>query len=154
MKARKFECGRAQFSKDFYKVGNKNYLTDFDSIQVGDTIYNTENELFLNYTFEDNEAIPKRYFEVKWSMTNSIRKQISGEDKPSPQTRAMLAQTQMINAFLDVLGKEPVNLYYVVQTEGAYPYYVYDVSYDFMGDVVYTYVTKLEDEDEFIDGFK
>jgi len=28
------------------------------------------------------------------------------------------------------------------------------VSYDFMGDAVYTYVTKLEDEDEFIDGFK
>lgn len=153
MKPRNFECGQAQFSKDFYKLGNKNYLTDLDSILIGDEVINTENELFLNYTFEDNEVVPKRCFEIKWTMTNSIRKQISGEDKPTPQTRAIMAMAKLINFALSIIGKPPIQVNYIVQTEGSYPYFVYDVSHDFVGDIVYTYVTTIEDEDEFIDGY-
>lgn len=154
MKPRNFECGQAQFSRDFYKVGNKNYLTDLDSILIGNEVVNTENSLYLNYTFEDNEAIPKRCLEVKWTMSSTIRKQISGEEKPSPQTRAIMAMTKMMNFALSVLGKPPVEVNYIVQTKGSYPYYVYEITHDYKGDIVYTYVTKLEDEDEFIDGFK
>lgn len=62
--------------------------------------------------------------------------------------------TKMMNFALSVLGKPPVEVNYIVQTKGSYPYYVYEITHDYKGDIVYTYVTKLEDEDEFIDGFK
>jgi len=154
MKARTFTNGQNGFSKAFYEVGNKNYLTDIDSMQVGDTILDTENEVYYNYTIVDNNLLPKRYIEVKWDMTASIRRQISGEDEPSIQTRAVMQQVELNNAYFSAKGEPEMSFVYVVQTKGNYPYYVYDVSRDFLDQIRYTMITKFDNEEDLQNGFR
>jgi len=41
-----------------------------------------------------------------------------------------------------------------VQTKDNYPYYVYDVSRDFLDQIRYTMITKFENEEDLQNGFR
>lgn len=137
---------QTHFSKEFYKVGQENYLTDIDGIFV-----NTENEIYSHYKFDSKTKRPRltRILEVKHKPTDHIRGQVSNTAKPTAQTYFFAEMVSEINYFRESKSDPLVEFWYVIQSEGKYPHYVYTVDYK-DAEVEYVYKGKIETEEEFV----
>jgi hypothetical protein len=143
MRQRLISDNQTHFSKEFYKVGGRNYLTDFDAVQILDT----ENKSYSQFGYIDNKVYLKRIIEVKYKATEHIRGLISGEIEPIAQIFLFASVVSEINGYRRDTNLPAAQFYYLIQTEGDYPYYVYDISNN-KGSIKYTFVTKVEDTEQ------
>ena len=138
--------GQTHFSKEFYKVGNDNYLTDFDAVQILDT----ENKIYAHFRYADNTPYIKRIIEVKYTATDHIRKQLRGEIPPVAQLVIFANLVAEINGSRSYTGMPHAQFYYLIQTDGEYPYHIFDIT-STAKSIKYNYITKVEDREQLKD---
>ena len=135
---------QTHFGKEFQKLGDYNYLTDVDQVVI-----TTENEIYHHYQFKQGRPTIKRVVEVKHKVTDYIRRQVKHQDPPNPQTYFFASMCTEINSFRATDSTIPlVEFYYVVQTDGGYPYTIFNVT-ETDGEVKYNYLTKVENYEQF-----
>lgn len=122
MRERKFEIdNQTSFAKNHSVLGKKCLLTDIDAIHL------TENEFYNEYWYESGKPILKRFIEVKYKKTDYIVSQIKKESKLNSQTQMFSYLVYEINQFRITQGLPLAEFFYIIQTNGEMPYYVYRV---------------------------
>ena len=124
--------------KEDYELHNL-YATDIDDVKW------VQDASFCQYEFANDMVIPTRLIEIKHDATDFVADLVRGRIPPTPQIKCLLAITKEMNAgrSLIIPDAEPCVLNLVVQTNGDYPFYVFDV-YEKEGRVKYDFMAKLE----------
>ena len=125
------------FSNELYKTGL--YFSDYDLVSV-------DNEVYHQYIFVDGLGKPriKAIVEVKYKASQFLREMIANRRPPTPQTLAFAGLCEEVNQ----VRIEPMSLYFLIQTEGKYPYFVFEYTDKF------AFITALHDADELTQFFK
>ena len=123
------------FAKTHQKVMRGHYMTDIDSLQI----YNTENQVYQQYTYHlDSVPIIRRFIEVKSRMSNHLHDMFTGEIKPTEQVRAQAYFVAENNQFRKTVNYPKCEYYFVVMDFDNYPYNIYNVTTTFgTGEVVF-----------------
>ena len=94
MRKRVYEKNKqTSFAKNHSVLGSKCLLSDIDAVQ------STENEFYNEYWYENGKPILKRLIEVKYKLTDYIKKQIKRIDKLNSQTQMFSYMVYEINQF-------------------------------------------------------
>ena len=150
MRERKYNLDeQSSFAKNHSLLGSKALMTDFDNIQI----INTENCVYNQYKFIESKTILHRIIEVKYTPTDYIRRQLLKQDKPNSQILAFTSLINELNSYRENTSLPKAEFYYVVQTKGQYPYYVFNVTSE-LGNINYDYIGSVEDNVQYIDAFK
>ena len=120
---RKYTDGQTHFSKEFYKMGGE-YMTDIDSLQIVDT----ENQIYNHFNYVKGQPVVRKFIEVKYDLTEDVKRQVKHIDKPKAQTYAIAVTVFEMNCYRRDQNKPLADFYYVVQTKGDYPYYIFTVT--------------------------
>jgi ubiquinone/menaquinone biosynthesis C-methylase UbiE len=112
---------QTSFAKNHSVLGSKCLLTDIDAIQ------STENEFYNEYWYENGKPILKRLIEVKYKPTEYIKRQIKRINRLNTQTQMFSYLIYEINQFRKLQNLPLAEFYYIIQTNGEMPYYVYNV---------------------------
>lgn len=115
-----------------HRVIKAKAMTDLDMIV-------SENEVFAEYSVFDGCRV-SRFVERKFKFTDDIRKQVRNEVEPSTQTKVIAYTAYELSQYREV------KFTYLVETEGDYPYYLFDVLVS-DGQVRYEYLGKVEDQE-------
>ena len=122
MRERKFEIDKqTSFAKNHSVLGSNCLLSDIDAVQ------STENEFYNEYWYENGKPILKRLIEVKYKPTEYIKRQIKRIDRLNAQTQMFSYLIYEINQFRKFQNLPLAEFYYIIQTNGEMPYYVYNV---------------------------
>jgi hypothetical protein len=122
MRERKFEIDKqTSFAKNHSVLGSNCLLSDIDAVQ------STENEFYNEYWYENGKPILKRLIEVKYKPTNYIKRQIKRIDRLNTQTEMFSYLIYEINQFRKLQDLPLAEFYYIIQTNGEMPYYIYNV---------------------------
>jgi hypothetical protein len=122
MRERKFEIDKqTSFAKNHSVLGSKCLLTDIDAIQ------STENEFYNEYWYESGKPILRRFIEVKYKFTNYIKNQIKRIEKINTQTQMFSYMVYELNQYRKQNNLPLAEFYYIIQTDGDFPYYVFNV---------------------------
>jgi len=122
MREREYELDKqTSFAKNHSVLGRKCLLTDVDAIQK------TENEFYNEYWYQDGNPILRRFIEVKFKPTDYIKRQISRQDDLNSQTKMFSYLVYEINQYRKIQNLPLAEFYYVIQTAGELPYFVFDV---------------------------
>ena len=147
MRDRKFEIDKqTSFAKNHKHLGSKSLLTDVDAIQ------STENEFYNEDWYNNGQPIIRRFIEVKFKPSEYIKKQITRESELNSQTKMFSYLVYEINQFRKSNNIPLTEFYYVIQTNGDFPYYVYDVT-GINSDLKFNYISKVEDLEQYIKVF-
>jgi hypothetical protein len=123
MRERKFEIDKqTSFAKNHSVLGSKCLLTDIDAIQ------STENEFYNEYWYESGKPILRRFIEVKYKLTNYIKNQIKRIEKINTQTQMFSYMVYELNQYRKQNNLPLAEFYYIIQTDGDFPYYVFNVT--------------------------
>tara|TARA_R110000796_G_scaffold97132_1_gene203930 strand:+ start:479 stop:934 length:456 start_codon:yes stop_codon:yes gene_type:complete len=142
-RTRTYTEGQTHFSKEFYKMGGE-YMTDIDGLQLVDT----ENQIYNHFNYVKGQPVVKKFIEVKYDFTEDIKRQVRRIDKPRPQTYAIASVVSEMNGYRKDQNKPLADFYYVVQTKGNYPYYIFNVTIK-EAIVTYEYKCLVENFDEY-----
>ena len=108
-------------------------MTDFDLIV-------SENHVFAEYSVFEGCRIT-RFIERKFKFTDDIIAQVRNEAEPSTQTKLIAYTAKELN--------RGVKFTYLVETEGDYPMYLFDVVALDDLEVRYEYTGKIDNQEEF-----
>ena len=119
------------FSAELYKTGL--YFSDFDTISV-------ENEIYHQYIFVDGHGKPriKCILEVKYKLSEFLKEMVLNRRQPTPQTLAFSSLVEEVNQ----VRLEPMKLYFIIQSEGHYPHYIFEYTDKFQ------FIKSIHDVDE------
>ena len=124
------------FSEELY--GSGEYFSDYDLIV-------TDNSTYHQYIFVDGEYTTKprikRIIEVKYDSTDYVKKLLKNEIQPNAQVLAFASLVEEVNAH----RHDKVEMLYVVQTKGEYPYHL------FVHEDRFRFVRTVHSREEFID---
>jgi hypothetical protein len=126
MKKRKIDTeNQSEWAKAHYSLSGI-YLNDIDGIFY----QSTSDSTFTQYVYTDDKDRPiiHRLVEVKFRANEEIRAMILGERAPSPQVQAYISLMREVNMGRSMLNKPELSFYFVVLTEGDWPFHVFDVS--------------------------
>ena len=129
-----------RFAKEHYNLSNC-YATDIDGIQL----HWTENATYAQYQFEKDEVSITKIIEVKYHHTQFVSDLVHNRIQPTPQIKAFLSMVHEINMARSITDKEEAKFFLVVQTEGSWPFHVFDV-YREGEEVVYDFIGSCVDE--------
>lgn len=122
MRERKFDKDKqTSFAKNHSVLGSNCLLSDIDAVQ------SMENEFYNEYWYENGKPILKRLIEVKYKPTEYIKRQIKRIDILNAQTQMFSYLIYEINQFRKSQNLPLAEFYYIIQTNGEMPYYVYNV---------------------------
>jgi hypothetical protein len=123
MRERKFDKDKqTSFAKNHSVLGSNCLLSDIDAVQ------STENEFYNEYWYENGKPILKRLIEVKYKPTEYIKRQIKRIDILNAQTQMFSYLIYEINQFRKSQNLPLAEFYYIIQTDGDFPYYVFNVT--------------------------
>lgn len=123
MRERVYEKDKqTSFAKNHSVLGSKCLLTDIDAIQ------STENEFYNEYWYESGKPILRRFIEVKYKLTNYIKNQIKRIEKINTQTQMFSYMVYELNQYRKQNNLPLAEFYYIVQTNGNFPYHVFNVT--------------------------
>lgn len=148
MRNRVFEKDKqTSFAKNHSVLGSRCLLTDIDAVQL------TENEFYNEYCYDNGNPILKRVIEVKYKPTDYIRRQVARVDKLNSQTQVFSYMVYEINQFRKLQGLPLAEFYYIIQTDGEMPYYVFNVV-GVNNELRFDYKGKVESIEEYVLMFK
>ncbi|WP_299161958.1 hypothetical protein [uncultured Eudoraea sp.] len=131
---------QTKFAQEHLNLKNC-YLTDVDRIVFN----NTENEFYMQYTYNTtNKPMISKFIEVKYDATSYFQKMVKKEIPPSSQIQAYLSMVDEINYARNMTENEMVVFWLVLQTEGNYPFHVFEVIHD-NGKVEFDYLGTVND---------
>ena len=139
---------QTHFAKKHYSLGGKAYLTDMDGIQL--ISYDTENQSYSQYKYFDNTPFLAKFIEVKYTMTNYLKKMLKKQAPPNGQIMVFANTASELNAYREGTNKPKVKFLLVVEKEGDFPYYVFDVNYK-EGQINYHYLGQVFNTQEYAD---
>lgn len=153
MRKRLITKDQTNFSQELYKVGEENYFSDLDAVQYIDPenevfhLVDTENEVFTHYRYVNNTSVIRRIIEIKYKPTEYLRNLIKGSEKPNPQIQMFSNMVTELNSCRCISDRPPLQFYFLIQSEGKYPYFAYDVTNE-EGSIKYNYLSQIKDEDQ------
>lgn len=122
MRERVFEKDKqTSFAKNHSVLGSKCLLTDIDAIQ------STENEFYNEYWYDNGKPMLRRFIEVKYKLTKYIKNQIKRIEKINTQTQMFSYMVYELNQYRKQNNLPLAEFYYIIQTDGDFPYYVFNV---------------------------
>jgi hypothetical protein len=133
---------QTSFAKNHSVLGSKCLLTDIDAIQ------STENEFYNEYWYENGNPILKRFIEVKFKKTEYIVNQIKRNCSINSQTQMFSYLVYEINQYRKTKNLPLAEFYYVIQTFGELPYYVFNVI-GINSNLKFEYLGKIKDLSEY-----
>lgn len=150
MRERKYNIDeQSSFAKNHSLLGSKSLLTDVDSIQIAET----ENAIYNQYKFVNNEPLLHRIIEVKYKPSEYIKKQLLKQEPTNCQTKLFVSVMNELNGYRIDNNKLKAEFYLIIQSDGDLPYFVYNVTGDAYS-VNYEYKGKVNNEKEYIDMFQ
>ena len=133
---------QTSFAKNHSVLGSKCLLTDIDAIQ------STENEFYNEYWYDSGKPILRRFIEVKFKKTEYIVNQIKRNCKINSQTQMFSYLVYEINQYRKTQNLPLAEFYYVIQTFGELPYYVFNVI-GVNSNLKFEYLGKIKDLSEY-----
>ncbi|MDM9631608.1 hypothetical protein [Robiginitalea aurantiaca] len=132
-----------RWAKEHYSLNNC-YATDIDGIQL----QWTENATYAQYQFRNDDVSITKIIEVKHHHTQFVSDLVHNRIEPTPQIKAFLSLVEEINMSRSIMDKEEAKFFMVVQTEGNYPFHVFDVFKEGQ-EVNYHFIGSVENEAEY-----
>jgi hypothetical protein len=149
MRERKYNIEeQSSFAKNHSLLGSKSLLTDVDSIQIAET----ENAIYNQYKFVNNEPLLHRIIEVKYKPSEYIKKQLLKQVPTNCQTKLFVSVMNELNGYRIDNNKLKAEFYLIIQSDGQLPYFVYNVTGNAYS-VNYEFKGKVNNEREYIDMF-
>ena len=127
-------------------LGSNAYLTDIDGMEV--MSFNTENASYQQYDFYNNTPYVTKFIEVKYKLTDYLIKMIKKEIPANGQILVFANTVNEINGFRKETGTPKAKFYLVIENEGKFPHYVFDVSYK-NKEIHYDYLGQVDNEEQF-----
>lgn len=150
MRDRKYNIEeQSSFAKNHALLGSKSLLTDVDSIQIAET----ENAIYNQYKFVNNEPLLHRIIEVKYKPSEYIKKQLLKQEPTNCQTKLFVSVMNELNGYRVDNNKLKAEFYLIIQSDGELPYFVYNVTGN-ANSINYEYKGKINNDVEYIDMFK
>ena len=150
MRERKYNIDQqSNFAKNHSLLGAKSLLTDVDAIQIAET----ENSMYHQYKFVNNQPMLRRIIEVKHKASDYIRKQILKQERTNCQTQLLLSVVNELNGYRKDSNAVEAEFYLIIQTDGILPYYVYDITGNHTN-VNYEYKGKVTNTDDYVKMFQ
>lgn len=150
MRERKYNIEeQTSFAKNHSLLGSKSLLTDIDSIQIAET----ENTIYNQYKFINNQPLLHRIIEVKYKPSDYIKKQLLKQEATNSQTKLFVSVMNELNGYRVDSNKLKVEFYLVIQSNGILPYFVYNVTGN-NNSVNYEYKGIVNNEDDYINMFQ
>ena len=138
---------QTSFAKNHSVLGSKCLLTDIDAIQ------STENEFYNEYWYESGKPILRRFVEVKYKLTNYIKNQIKRIEKINTQTQMFSYMVYELNQYRKQNNLPLAEFYYIIQTDGDFPYYVFNVT-GINSKLKFEYVGEVKNTNDYVSIFK
>ena len=118
---------QTHFAKKHKALLNGVYMSDVDGFTT--TLTNSENELYMEWTYTSNSNMTiNRFVETKSRKTEYIKAVLEGERMPSQQLYAFVTLTTELNAFRKANNLPLTECLLVIEDFGDYPYEVYRMS--------------------------
>ena len=137
---------QTDFARRHQEVMRGHYMTDIDNIQVIDT----ENQMYLQYTYKKGTCIARRYIEVKSRNSTYLQNILDGIKPPSQQMIVQSNTVAELNAFRKQQGMPLVQYVIVIQSNNDLPYDIYECSTTFgTGKIDFTYKGRVECDEEY-----
>lgn len=114
--------------------------------------FNTENASYQQYDFYNNTPYVTKFIEVKYKLTDYLIKMIKKEKPPNGQILVFANTVNEINGFRKETGTPKAKFYLVIENEGKFPHYVFDVSYK-NKEIHYDYLGQVHTTQEYVDIF-
>lgn len=150
MRDRKYNIDeQSSFAKNHSLLGSKSLLTDVDSIQIAET----ENSIYNQYKFVNNNPMLHRIIEVKYKPSDYIKKQLLKQEPTNCQTKLFVSVMNELNGYRVDNNKLKAEFYLIIQSDGQLPYFVYNVTGD-AHSINYEYKGKVNDSDDYINMFQ
>ena len=148
---RKYEKEQqTHFARTHQKVMKGHYMTDIDSLQI----YDTENQVYQQYTYLKSTPLVRRFIEVKSRMSNHLHNMFTGEIKPTEQVRAQAYFVAEVNQFRKRVSYPKCDYYFVVMDFDNFPYNIYNVTTTFgTGEVIFNKLGTASNEAEYLKYF-
>lgn len=127
-------------------LGSNAYLTDIDGMEV--MSFDTENSSYQQYDFYNNTPYVTKFIEVKYKLTDYLIKMIKKEIPANGQILVFANTVNEINGFRKETGTPKAKFYLVIENEGKFPHYVFDVSYK-NKEIHYDYLGQVDNEEQF-----
>lgn len=141
---------QTHFAKKHYSLGSNAYLTDIDGMEA--VSFNTENASYQQYDYFDNKPFVTKFIEVKYKLTDYLIKMIKKEKPTNGQILVFANTVNEINGFRQETGKPKAKFYLVIENEGKFPHYVFDVSFKDK-EIHYDYLGQVRTTQEYVDIF-
>jgi len=139
---------QTHFAKTHYSLGSNAYLTDIDGMEV--MSFNTENASYKQYNFHNNTPYLTKFIEVKYKLTDYLKKMLKKEIPANGQILVFANTVNEINGYRKETGMPEAKFYLVVEDEGNFPYYVFDVKYQDK-EIVYKFLGQVHTTQEYVD---
>ena len=139
---------QTKFAKEHYHLNNA-YLTDVDGIEVS----STENELYMQYSYNTTfNGVPliTKLIEVKHNASSYIKNMIKKEIKPNSQIAVYCRTVEEINQSRGINELPSVEFWLIVQSNGDYPFHVFNVFQDVFDDVEFERIKTVNNKQEYI----
>jgi len=141
---------QTHFAKTHQRVMKGHYMTDIDSLQI----YDTENQVYQQYTYLKSTPLVRRIIEVKSRMSNHLHDMFTGEIKPTEQVRAQAYFVAEVNQFRKRVNYPKCDYYFVVMDFDNFPYNIYNVTTTFgTGEVIFNKLGTASNEAEYLKYF-
>ena len=138
---------QTHFAKKHKALLNGVYMSDVDGFTT--TLTNSENEVYMEWTYNTNSTLSiNRFVETKSRKTEYIKAVLEGERKPSQQLFAFVSVTTELNAFRKANKLPLVDCLLVIEDFGDYPYEVYRITQKGK-DLGFTFLGRVFDDKEY-----
>jgi hypothetical protein len=150
---RKYDLDKqTHFAKTHREVMKGVYMSDVDSLQIIDT----ENQVYHQNRYDNRinsfygtTPLVRRTIEVKYKMSDYLKRMFAGEIEPSNQVIAQAYFIAEANAFKRERKLPEVDYWFVVENEGKFPYEIWSVTTFPTGELQFKQIGTVMDKAEY-----